>query len=577
MNDLVSKIYASTLSPHGFDGLLTDIEAEIARLVLPEAERNTLISHLPLSHVPGGEPQISPDLDTHIANAKAIQNRLGHLPDDTAGLETLLALVPNPAVILNGDEAVLCANAQAKAMAGTLAFETVFPDPASQMQARQALNGPTPGQAVVVPLAAPIESGTLRLAVIRPLNVTLFPAAAAGTLFLVIFIVQTLGEAAQQSLAEAYALTPAERDVAIALARGESVESISGTRRTSLSTVRSQIKTIKAKMSARDIPDLVRTVCCFGAGVTDFAPEKSTARHSGAISGANIKVLRLNCGRHMDYLSQGDPQGDPVILFHNMPYGAELPRAAQDAARARRLHVIAPLRPGHGLSDPVAAQGPAALLDQVADDTREMMDRFGLGRARLIANAAGSSFAMRFAERHPDRASGLVMVSRAPVWRGEWVRELAPHHRAFAVILRYAPRIASLVAWAIVTYMNKQDFRAYAQKSAQGSPADMRALEDPEMTSLMANGVRYGLLKGVDPYCREFEVLEMDMTATARSAGIPMHILHGLDDRIVDPKFSHRFVEAAPRTKLTLVPDAGNFMFYSHWREVLDAVEALPA
>jgi pimeloyl-ACP methyl ester carboxylesterase len=142
--------------------------------------------------------------------------------------------------------------------------------------------------------------------------------------------------------------------------------------------------------------------------------------------------------------------------------------------------------------------------------------------------------------------------------------------------MRYAPRIARLAAWAMITYANKHDAKEFARKNAGGSAADLHALEDPETPALIGNGLRDGLLEGVEPYCREFEVLEVDMTAAARALAMPIHILHGADDRIVDPVFSRRFVWAVPKTKLTVVPGAGNFLFYSHWREVLDAVEALP-
>jgi pimeloyl-ACP methyl ester carboxylesterase/DNA-binding CsgD family transcriptional regulator len=574
MNDLVAKIYASTLSPHGYDGLLSELETEIARLVASEAGQGAPAPHLTLSPLAHSDALMSSEMHAHIANAAAIQSRLGHLPDDMTGSATLLALLPNPAVILNGDGALLSANAQARAMAGSSFFDALFPEAIAKAQAHQALQeAPGPGQATLVPLAAPDESGALRWAVIRPLS---GPAGAATKHFLAVFIVQAFGDAAHRSLMQAFGLTEAERDVAIALARGDAPEGIAESRRTSLATVRSQIKSLKAKMAVRDIPDLVRIVCGFGAGVTDHDPMLSQAEGWRPTSGATVSSLRLGCGRRLELVTQGDPRGDPVILFHNMPYGAELPKAAQAAARARKLHVIAPLRPGHGLSDLAEDRGSEALLNHVADDTAEIMDRMGLAQARLIGHAGGSSFAMRFAEKHPERVSGLLMVSRAPVWRGEWAKELAAHHRAFAVAMRYAPRIARLAAWAMITYANKHDAKEFARKNAGGSAADLHALEDPETPALIGNGLRDGLLEGVEPYCREFEVLEVDMTAAARALAMPIHILHGADDRIVDPVFSRRFVWAVPKTKLTVVPGAGNFLFYSHWREVLDAVEALP-
>jgi pimeloyl-ACP methyl ester carboxylesterase/DNA-binding CsgD family transcriptional regulator len=573
MNDLVAKIYASTLSPQGFDRLLEDIEAELARMVTVEGGG---LAYLP--HSTEAEPLdiVPPELDGHIATAGAIQAQMGHVSDDTKGLEALLALVPSPALIVNEAETLLCANEAARTLTRDLAFPALFSNPEAQAQARRAMRVMAePSRAAAILVEGDAAGSAARWVAIRPLNIPSVQAAMGRKLFLVTVISPSFGDAARETLAAAYGLTFAEREVAIALAQGRSPEDITVDRQTALTTVRSQIKSLKAKMRARDIPDLVRTVCGFGAGVADIEPIAGGAG-DGPVSGARADLVTLKSGRKLDTFSQGDPTGAPVILFHNMPYGAEFPRAAQEAARLRKLHIVAPLRPGHGRTDPVTAQGSAALLNQVADDTAELMDRKGIGRARLIGHAVGSSFAEHFAHRHPDKVTGLVMVSRAPVWRGEWLRELAPGHRAFAVIARYAPRIARLAAWSIFAYINKHDAVDYARRSADGSPADLRALDDPEIMRLMADGARFALRNGVEPYCRDFEVLEVDMTAAAQSLAIPLHILHGMDDRIVKPVFSERFVAAAPRTRLTLVPDAGNYMFYSHWREVLDAVEAMP-
>ncbi|HAH10979.1 MAG TPA: hypothetical protein DCL54_14835 [Alphaproteobacteria bacterium] len=573
MNDLVSKIYASTLSPQAYDQLLSDIEAELARMVTAEGGG---LAYLPHSSEADPLDIVPPEFDGHIATAGAIQAQLGHVDEDTKGLEALLALAPGAAAIVDDTGHIVSANEAARAIARDLTFSTLFSNFEAQDKARRAMRGHSePNRAAAILVEGDAAGSVARWAAIRPLNIPSVQAAVGRKLFLVTIIAPSFGEAAQATLSQAYGLTFAEREVAIALAQGRSPEDIAQDRRTSLTTVRSQIKSLKAKMGARDIPDLVRTVCGFGAGVADIVPVSNGASE-GPVSGARADLMMLGSGRRLDYFSQGDPKGEAVVLFHNMPYGAEFPRAAQEAARTRELHILAPFRPGHGRSDLLTVQGSAALLNQVADDTAEMMDILGISRARLIGHAVGSSFALHFAHRHPHRASGLVMVSRAPVWRGEWLRELSPGHRAFAVIARYAPRIGRLAAWSIFAYVNKRDAKDYGRRSADGSPPDLRALDDPEILRLMADGTRYAVHRGVEPYCRDFEVLEVDMTVAAQALAIPLHILHGMDDRIVIPVFSERFVAAAPRTKLTLVPDAGNFLFYSHWRDVLDAVEAMP-
>ncbi len=577
MNELVKHIYRATLSPTGFTRLLPDVEAEIARLARAPADAPDVLSQLPPAGMTGGVHEALAELAPHVATAADIQARLGHLPHEQGGRDELLALAPVPAVILSEALTVLHANERARAAWPRPAFADLFRTRQAQQQVRDLLReGFPPGGPALKLIDVGAPGAPTRWAVIRPLQ-GYGAQVAGGRVCLATFMSSSLSSEARNTLATAYGRTTAEIDIAAALAQGDDPAAVARARRTSIETVRGQIKSIKHKMGVRDIPDLVRTVSEFSAGVIDLDAARAPARTNGAVSGGEVRFMTLRCGRRLDYMSQGDPGGAPVILFHNIPYGTELPRAAQAAARERGLHVIAPYRAGHGLSDPVAAAGPDALLDQAVADTRELMDHLGIERARLVGNAAGSTFALRFAELHRSRCTGLVMVSRAPVWRGEWLGELAPHHRAFAIMLRYTPGIANLVAWAILAYVNKHDSREYARNSAYHSPPDVRAIDDPETASLMAIGIRHGYLNGVAPYCREFEVLEIDLTHAARGLDLAMHVLHGAQDCVVRPEFSRRFVEAVPQARLTIAHDAGHYLFYSHWELVLKAVDGLPA
>lgn len=581
MTNFVRHIYQATLSPEGFDRLVPDLEAEIVRVVSAVEGRDDVLTRLLSAEEAAATVAAFADLTPHAEAAAAIQARLGHLPHDTSGLEALLSLIPNPAVVLDRDGRILGANESAHAMMQPLGFQTVFPDPVAQRTVRRALHeGAGPNARGAIPINITGEGDTARWVVLRPLRLPDSLAAMGERLFLATFAAPNFGAATRHVLTDAYGLTPAECEVAIALAQGLSPEAVAAARGASLETVRGQIKVVKGKMGAGSIPDLVRIVCGFAVGALDGAragvASGSAGGETGVVSGARPGFVRLPCGRRKDYLSQGDPEGAPVLLFHNMPYGAELPRAAQEAARVRGLHFVASLRPGHGHSGAVAAQGPA-LLDQVAGDTAALMDRLGLDRARLIGHGAGSSFALHFAYMHPNRASGLVMVSRAPAWHSECFGEISAEHRAFALSMRYTPRVAMLMIWAIATYINKLGAAAYLRKACNGSVPDLRAIEDAEIVALIAEGIRHGFRNGVEPYCRDFAAMEVDMTTAAGGLSVPIEIVHGEADRIVKPEFSRRFVSAVPSARLNLVPDAGNYLFYSHWSEVLAAVERLAA
>ena len=62
-------------------------------------------------------------------------------------------------------------------------------------------------------------------------------------------------------------------------------------------------------------------------------------RHDGQVyriaGGAPMKIRRqisLRSGRQIDFVEQGAVDGKPVLMFHNVPYGVELPEAAIKAS-----------------------------------------------------------------------------------------------------------------------------------------------------------------------------------------------------------------------------------------------------
>ena len=63
------------------------------------------------------------------------------------------------------------------------------------------------------------------------------------------------------------------------------------------------------------------------------------------------KTIQLSDGRTLAYLDTGDPEGRPVFYFHGGP-GSRLEGLLFDELNQQLgIRMIAPDRPGHGLSD----------------------------------------------------------------------------------------------------------------------------------------------------------------------------------------------------------------------------------
>jgi pimeloyl-ACP methyl ester carboxylesterase len=96
-------------------------------------------------------------------------------------------------------------------------------------------------------------------------------------------------------------------------------------------------------------------------------------------AGSRDSVLRLADGRRLQITQAGAPDGIPVLLFHGIGGSRLEALIVDDQARESGVRLIAPDRPGIGLSDPKSRFSyivwPADVL-QVADHLR--LRRFGV-------------------------------------------------------------------------------------------------------------------------------------------------------------------------------------------------------
>ena len=113
-------------------------------------------------------------------------------------------------------------------------------------------------------------------------------------------------------------------------------------------------------------------------------------------SGGETQVLELGAG------------GLPVVLIHG-GLGDAFQWAPIMPALARRFHVYAVDRPGHGLADPFDYTR-VDVFAHARTFLGEMLDALGLSTAAIIANSMGGLWSVAYALDAPTRVSRLVLV-----------------------------------------------------------------------------------------------------------------------------------------------------------------------
>ena len=116
-------------------------------------------------------------------------------------------------------------------------------------------------------------------------------------------------------------------------------------------------------------------------------------------------------GVRLAYRAWGRQAAAPVVLLHALGE-ASADWAPVAEALAPSWRVYAPDLRGHGASD-----WPGGYtIDQLTADLAAFLDALGLERVVLGGHSVGAPPAYRYAARHPERVTRLILEDPAPPW-----------------------------------------------------------------------------------------------------------------------------------------------------------------
>jgi pimeloyl-ACP methyl ester carboxylesterase len=186
------------------------------------------------------------------------------------------------------------------------------------------------------------------------------------------------------------------------------------------------------------------------------------------------RKVTLGDGTTVGVYEYGDPGGRPVFAFHGVPSCGAGFDWAHEAAQERGLRLLAPDRPGIGLSS-----GPP--LDVVADYPARiavLADELGLDRFAVLGYSGGGPYAVACAAELGDRVTSTAVcagMGQVDVWAE--VDDFEKTDRQMLGLCTSHPRIAGLLLSGSARIARLSP--ASAQKSfvKQLSPSDAAVIE----------------------------------------------------------------------------------------------------
>jgi pimeloyl-ACP methyl ester carboxylesterase len=289
-----------------------------------------------------------------------------------------------------------------------------------------------------------------------------------------------------------------------------------------------------------------------------------------ATGSPSLRLLTLPDGRRIACAEYGDLNGLPVLTLHGTPGSRLMFGLADEAARERGIRLIAPERPGYGLSD----ERHCTSLAQVAEDVGTVADAYGLDRFAIIGISGGAPFAVAAAAAMLERTSLLALVS--PVGEVADGRLLLSRFQRF-VFRRLAPR-----PWATRFFFRRlrgmifaAPDRAYRLLLARVRASDRELLARPEVRVDLQAAMGEGLRPGVEGATQDLRLYCAPWGLQLADIDVPTILWQGSDDPVVPPAAAYALARTLPNCRLDVIPGGGHYWVLGQFGLILDAVAAV--
>lgn len=270
-------------------------------------------------------------------------------------------------------------------------------------------------------------------------------------------------------------------------------------------------------------------------------PDIPVATLKAKYANAASQFITLSPGTTIHVRDEGPRAGRPLVLVHGSNASLHTWEPWVQRLTARGYRVITLDLPAHGLSGPTP-QGQYTSAAYVGI-VEQLVDRLGLSRFALGGNSMGGGVAWRYAVRHPDRLSALILVdaSGQPQPKGS-----SP---PLGFRLARVPVARDILATVTPRSLIEKSFKQSVSNQAIATPA----MVDRYWELLLYPGNRRATVQRFGQYSG-------DDGAAAKLAGlkVPTLILWGREDRLIPVSVAAWFNRQIPGSRIAILDGIGH-------------------
>jgi pimeloyl-ACP methyl ester carboxylesterase len=277
----------------------------------------------------------------------------------------------------------------------------------------------------------------------------------------------------------------------------------------------------------------------------------------------------LSDGRKLGYSEYGAQRGLPLLGFHGTPGSRFMFRLVHEPARRLGMRIIAPERPGFGLS---TFQRNRTLRDW-ANDVAEFANLLGINNFGVAGISGGGPYAAACAALLPSRVTAAALINPVgPMCPPEGPEEIgSTRFVLFRVLPRVTLAMKGFFALWRVLFLNAPD-SMYDFLKNQACEPDQRILHQPEIRRNFLDGVSEGLRPGVRGLMQEMRIFSGPWNLPFDAVKAPVLLWQGTQDRNVPLLASLHLASLIPGCELRPVEGAGHYWIFEQIEEVLNAI-----
>ena len=278
------------------------------------------------------------------------------------------------------------------------------------------------------------------------------------------------------------------------------------------------------------------------------------------------RTVTLPDGRLLGYADFGDPSGVPILGFHGTPGSRLMFSLAHPVALEIGIRLIAPERPGFGIS----SYQPGRTLASYAIDIADFADALSIGHFAVAGVSGGGPYAAACAALLPDRVSALGLISPVgPMAGADKPPSIGKgHYLAFRITPRLPPLLAVIFGAGRFAFLHAPN-AIYGFILGRASPSDWKTLSRGEVRRNLLQGVAEGCRPGIRAGMQEMGIFSRPWNVPLAAIKAPAFLWQGMADRNVSIGASIRLGELVPNCQILRIDNAGHYWIFDNIAEVL--------